>query len=391
MANYQMVAKTSAGLETVLAKELRQLGGGNIQPGVRVVSFEGDKGFMYKANLALRTALRILKPIAEFKVRSEDEFYRKIYDMDWSEYFDENGSFAIDATVHSERFTHSKYVALKAKDAIVDQFRNLTGKRPDIDLRNPTVKINIRISDQTCTVSLDSSGEPLFKRGYRTQTGEAPINEVLAAGILLQSGWDGLSDFLDPMCGSGTILIEAAMIALNIPPNINNKGFGFMKWKDYEPELYELIENAQMNRIRDFKGQIVGYDILAENVVKAKENIENANLSEFIKVERANFFRTEKYTDEHLLMVFNPPYGERLEINIPEFYGQIGDTLKNNYPDTQAWLITTEKEAIKSVGLRASKRIQVYNGPLEARLLQYEIYKGSKKQRRKRIIRKDRS
>lgn len=381
MSNYQMVAKTSAGLETVLAKELRQLGAGNIRTGVRVVSFEGDKGFMYKANLALRTALRILKPIAEFKVRSEDEFYRKIYDMNWEEYFDENGSFAIDSTVHSERFTHSKYVSLKAKDAIVDKFRNLTGKRPDIDLRNPTVKINIRISDQMCTVSLDSSGEPLFKRGYRTQTGEAPINEVLAAGILLESGWDGLSDFLDPMCGSGTILIEAAMIALNIPPNINNKGFGFMKWKDYDPKLYELIENAQMNRIRDFKGQIVGYDILAENVVKAKENIENANLSEFIKVERANFFRTKKYTNEHLHIVFNPPYGERLEINIPEFYQQIGDTLKTNYPDSQAWLITTEKEAMKNVGLRASKRIKVFNGPLEARLLQYEIYKGTKKRK----------
>lgn len=390
MANFQMVAKTFAGLESILAKELRLLGAGNIQTGVRVVTFEGDKGFMYKANLSLRTALRILKPIAEFKVRSEDEFYRKIYDMPWDEYFTENGSFAIDSTVHSEKFSHSKYVTLKAKDAIVDKFRNQTGQRPNIDLRNPKVRINVRISDQQCTVSLDSSGDSLHKRGYRTQTGEAPINEVLAAGILLHSGWDGLSDFLDPMCGSGTILIEAAMIALNIPANINIESFGFMNWKDWDPELFEVIEKAQMNRIRDFKDKIVGYDISAEAVVKTKENIANANLSEFIEVKRANFFKTEKYTEEHLHIVFNPPYGERLEIDIPEFYQQIGDTLKTNYPDTQAWLITSEKEAMKNVGLRASRRIKVFNGPLEARLLQYEIYKGSKKQKRKRIVRNNR-
>src|SRR5699024_5413186 len=232
MSNFKMVNKTFSGLKTILTKELSLLGAGEIKPDIIEVIIEGDKGFMYKANLALRTALRVLKPIAEFKVRSEDEFYRKIYNLDWEEYFDEEDSFAIDSTVHSDKFTHSRYVTLKAKDAIVDKFRNSKGKRPNIDLQNPDVRINIRISNQLCTVSLDSSGDSLHKRGYRTQTGEAPINEVLAAGILLHAGWDGLSDFLDPMCGSGTILIEAAMIALNIPVNINNKNFGFKKWKD---------------------------------------------------------------------------------------------------------------------------------------------------------------
>ncbi len=388
MSNFKMVAKTFAGLETILAKELQLLGAGEIKPGIRVVSFEGDKGFMYKANLALRTALRVLKPIAEFKVRSEDEFYRKIYNINWEEYFDEEDSFAIDSTVHSDKFTHSRYVTFKAKDAIVDKFRNQTGKRPNIDLRNPDVRINIRISNQLCTVSLDSSGDSLHKRGYRTQTGEAPINEVLAAGMLLHSGWDGLTDFLDPMCGSGTILIEAAMIALNIPVNINNNNFGFKKWKDWDPELYEIIEKAQLNRIRDFKDQIIGYDISAEAVEKAKENIENANLSDFIKVFKADFFQSEKFTKNHLHLVFNPPYDERLAVNILEFYQNIGNTLKQNYKGSQAWFITSEKEAMKNVGLRTSKRIKLYNGPLEARLLQYEIYEGTKKKKRKRIKRK---
>lgn len=385
MANFKMVAKTFAGLEGILAGELQKLGAGNIKPGVRVVTFEGDKGFMYKANLSLRTALRILKPIAEFKVHSEDEFYRKIYDIDWSAYFTQDSSFAIDSTVHSDKFTHSNYVTLKAKDAIVDQFRNKTGKRPNIDLRNPKVRINIRISNQLCTVSLDSSGDSLHKRGYRTTTGEAPINEVLAAGMLLHSGWDGVSDFLDPMCGSGTILIEAAMIACNIPPNINHAGFGFQNWNDWDPDLYEVILNAQMKKLRDFSYQIVGYDTSAVAVLKAKENIGNANLSDFIEVVQADFFTSEKFTDKHLHMVFNPPYGERLEIDIPKFYRQIGDTLKQNYRDTEAWFITSEKEAMKNVGLRASRRIQLFNGPLESRLLKYEIYGGSKKGKRKRI------
>lgn len=390
MGNFKMVAKTFAGLEPILAKELKQLGAGNIKQGVRVVSFYGDKGFMYKANLSLRTALRILKPIEEFKADSEDEFYRKIYGIDWSSYFDEHGSFAIDSTVHSEKFRHSHYVTLKAKDAIVDQFRNKTGKRPDIAIDFPKVRINIRISRNICTVSLDSSGDSLHRRGYRAATGEAPINEVLAAGMLLHSGWEGTSDFLDPMCGSGTILIEAAMIACNIPANINNNEFGFEKWNEWDPELFEVIKNARLKRVRDFHHQMVGYDNSEQAVKFAKENIENANLSEFIQVFKADFFTSEKFTKKHLHMVFNPPYGERLQIDIPGFYNNIGDTLKQHYPGSEAWFITSEKEAMDNVGLRASRRIKLYNGPIESRLLQYELYKGTKR-KRKRIKRDEHS
>lgn len=374
-----MTAKTFAGLEDTLAQELKILGAGKIQPGVRSVEFEGDLGFMYKANLALRTALRILKPIAEFKVFSEDDFYRKLYAIDWSEYLDENESFAIDSTVHSDKFRHSNYVTLKAKDAIVDQFRNNTGRRPDIDLNQPKVRFNIRIHNQSCTLSLDSSGSSLHRRGYRENTGDAPINEVLAAGILLLSGWRGLSDFLDPMCGSGTLLIEAAMIACKIPPNLNHARFGFENWKDFDQDLFALIKEAQLKKIQDCKYAIIGYDISKEAVSKAKENIDNAGLSDFIQVFKADFFSSEKFTEKQLQLVFNPPYGERMAINIPDFYKKIGDTLKNQYPDTEAWFITSEKEAMKNVGLRTSRKIKLFNGPLEARLLKYTIYSGSKK------------
>ena len=377
--NYQMLAKTLFGFEPLLAKELRNLGAIDVKEGVRSVSFVGDKGFMYKANLSLRTAIKILKPIASFKVNSEDELYKQVYKLPWEQYMDENETLAIDATVHSEKFTHSKYIAQKSKDAIVDRFRDNTGTRPDVDLGYPNLRINIHIEHNNCTVSLDSSGQSLHKRGYKSATNIAPINEVLAAGMLLHSGWDGQSDFLDPMCGSGTLLIEAAMIACNIPPNLNKKEFGFEKWKDWDEDLFEKIEESVLKKIRDFHFTIKGYDKAPSAIRKATDNIENANLSEFIKVEQEDFFKTEKETERHLHMVFNPPYGERLEIDMPGFYKEIGNTLKKGYPGTQAWFITSNLEAIKHVGLRPSRKIKLFNGALESRLLRYDIYEGSKK------------
>lgn len=378
--NYKMVAKTLFGFEPLLEKELKDLGAMDVKPGVRNVSFSGDKGFMYKANLCLRTAIKILKPIKNFKVFSEEDLYKKIYSIDWSRYLNATDSLAIDATVHSRRFTHSKFIALKSKDAIVDYFRNTTGRRPSVDLQFPHLRINIHIEDVQCTVSLDSSGQSLHKRGYKSATNIAPINEVLAAGMLLMSGWDGRSDFLDPMCGSGTILAEAAMIACNIPPNLNKKEFGFEKWKDWDVDLFEKIEESALNKIRGFEHKIIGYDKAPSAVAKAKDNIRNANLEEFVSVERNDFFHTEKYTDKHLHMVFNPPYGERLELlNLEEFYKNIGDTLKQSYPGTQAWFIVSNLEAIKNVGLRPSRKIKLYNGKLDSRLLKYEIYEGTKK------------
>jgi len=377
--NFKMVAKTMFGFEEILAKELRNLGAVNVVEGIRMVAFEGDTGFMYKANLCLRTAIKILKPIHSFYVKDETDLYKKIYEMEWSKYLNPEITFAIDATVNSENFTHSLYVSQKTKDAIVDKFRDTVGKRPDVDIKFPELRINIHIQMNQCNVSLDTSGRSLHQRGYRTATNIAPINEVLAAGLLLLSGWDGQSHFLDPMCGSGTFLTEAAMIACNIPANINRKEFAFEKWQDFDNELYEKIVESSLNKTREFHYKITGYDKAPSAVQKAIDNVENANLSEYISIERKNFFESEKFTENHLHMVFNPPYGERLNIEMEEFYGNIGDTLKQNYPGTDAWFITSNLEALKFVGLRPSRKIKVFNSHLESRLVKYVMYKGSKK------------
>lgn len=377
--NFKMIAKTLFGFEEILAKELRNLGAGNVQEGVRNVAFDGDTGFMYKANLCLRTAIKIIKPISSFQVSSENDLYRKIYNLDWTEYLSVDDTFAIDATVFSDNFTHSLYVSQKTKDAIVDKFRETDGKRPNVDVKNPDLRINIHIHQNNCNVSLDSSGASLHHRGYRIATNIAPINEVLAAGLLLMSGWDGQCDFLDPMCGSGTMLTEAAMIACNIPANINRKGFAFEKWPDFDEELYEKILDASLKKTREFHHKITGLDKAPSAVRKAIDNIENANLSEYIEVRRENFFKTEKETEGPLHMCFNPPYGERLDIDMQDFYGSIGDTLKQGYPGTNAWLITSNLDALKFVGLRPSRKIKVFNSHLESRLVKYEIYEGSKK------------
>ncbi|WP_295182357.1 class I SAM-dependent RNA methyltransferase [uncultured Christiangramia sp.] len=379
MDNYRMIAKTLFGFESILAKELLDLGAMDIKEGNRMVSFVGDKGFMYKANLCLRTAIKVLKPYESFKANSEQELYDNIKKLPWEKFLDVEGSLAIDSAVHSDIFTHSQYVALKSKDAIVDRFREKFGKRPDVDLDFPDLRINIHIENNFCNVSFDSSGDSLHKRGYRTATNIAPINEVLAAGMLLMSGWDGQCDFLDPMCGSGTIPIEAAMIACNIPPNLNRKEFAFEKWNDWDENLYEKIEASALKKVRDFHFKIRGYDKAPSAVMKAKDNVTNANLGDFIEIEQKSFFESVKQNEGYLHMLFNPPYGERLEIDIEDFYGKIGDTLKQGYPGTHAWFIATNFDAIKSVGLRASRKIKLYNGPLEGRLLKYVLYEGSKK------------
>jgi len=377
--NFKMTAKTLFGFEELLANELKQLGALNIQTGLRMVSFEGDNGFMYKANLACRTAIKILKPIHTFKLKNEQELYDGIYKIDWSEYMNEEQTLAIDATVFSDFFTHSKYVSLKSKDAIVDQFRDKKGTRPNVDIDRPDLRINIHINQDECTVSLDSSGASLHQRGYKTATNIAPINEVLAAGLLMLSGWDGQCDFLDPMCGSGTILIEAAMIACNIPANINRHEFAFERWADYDNAMFETIQAALLKKTREFHYNIKGHDIDITAIKKATDNIKNANLHEYIDIEQDDFFDTKKESQGKLHILFNPPYDERIGIKTEEFYEDIGNTLKRNYPGTTAWVITANLEALKFVGLRPSRKIKVFNGALEARLVKYDMYEGSKK------------
>ncbi len=378
--DFKMTAITMAGLEGVLANELRQLGAMEVKEGIRNVSFRGDKGFMYKANIALRTAIRILKPIKRSKIFDEEDLYEAIQRIKWERYLEVEGTFAIGAVVNSRNFTsNSHYISLKSKDAIADYFVHKYNKRPNVDLKYPDVKIHIHIHKEWLTISLDSSGDSLHKRGYRSATNIAPINEVLAAGLVLLSGYKGEENFIDPMCGSGTILIEAAMIANHIPANINRKHFSFENWKDYDEDLYFIIQDSLLKKIRNSHFKIMGFDKAPSAVRKAQQNIINANLEEFIGVHHVNFFNSKKEVFGKTTILFNPPYGERLNIDVSEFYAKIGDTLKHNYSNSTAWLITSDIQALKNVGLRTSRRIPLKNGDLDCRFVKYELYEGSKK------------
>ncbi len=378
--DFKMVATTIAGLEGVLADELRKLGAREVKEGVRSVEFRGDKGFLYKANIALRTAIRILKPIKRSKIFDEEDLYEAIQRVKWDRFLDVDGTFAIDAVVNSRNFTtNSHYIALKSKDAIADYFTHKFNKRPNVDLKYPDVKVHVHIHKEWLTISLDSSGQSLHKRGYRSATNIAPINEVLAAGLILLSGYKGDENFIDPMCGSGTILIEAAMIANNIPANINRKHFAFENWKDYDEDLYFIIQDSLLKKIKSSHFKIMGFDKAPSAVKKARQNIINANLEEFIGVHHVNFFNSKKEVFGRTTILFNPPYGERLNIDVKEFYRSIGDTLKHNYSNSTAWLITSDIQALKFVGLRTSRRIPIKNADLDCRFVKYELYEGSKK------------
>jgi len=379
--DFKMVAKTFFGLEEILADELLKLGAKKINIGVRNVSFYGDKGFLYKANLSLRTAIRILKPIVVFDVNDDKDLYSSFFNFNWEDYMSVDNTFAIDSVLNSDFFTHSLYVSQKAKDGIVDRYRKLFKTRPTVDSINPDLKINIHIRNKCCTVSLDSSGKPLNQRGYRSQTNIAPINEVLAAGIILLSEWDLESDFLDPMCGSGTLLIEAAMLATNYPPNIKRSNFSFKNWNDFDLDLFVTITKSVLSKIKPFNNKILGFDKSPSAISKCNQNIINAGLEDVISISKEDFFRSKKHNDHYLYIVFNPPYGERLRIDIELFYKKIGDTLKTNYTNSCTWFITSSIEALKYVGLRPSRKIKLFNGKLESRLAKYEIYSGSKKKK----------
>jgi putative N6-adenine-specific DNA methylase len=378
--DFKMTATTLFGLEGVLAEELKNLGAQEVKEAVRSVTFRGDKGFLYKANIALRTAVRILKPIKICKIYDEEDLYDAIQKIKWENYLDVEGTFAIGAVVNSKNFTtNSHYISLKSKDAVADYFRHKYSKRPNVDLKYPDVKIHIHIQKEWLTVSIDSSGDSLHKRGYRTATNIAPINEVLAAGMVLLSGYTGEENFIDPMCGSGTILIEAAMIANNIPANINRKLFAFEQWKDYDEDLYFTIQESLLKKIRSSHFKIMGFDKAPSAVEKAIANVANANLDEFIGVHHVNFFNSKKEVFGNTTILFNPPYGERLNIDIEEFYKKIGDTLKNNYSGSTAWLITSDTDALKAVGLRTSRRIALKNADLNCKFVKYDLYEGTRK------------
>ena len=380
--NFKMIAKTFYGFEDILAEELLALGAQKIVKGNRNVSFFGDKGFLYKSNLSLRTALKILKPVCEFRFKDINEYYNNIYSFKWEDYIDSSGSFLINSVVfHSNVFNNSKFTSLKAKDAIVDRFRDKFKKRPSINSFNPELKIEIHVSRNTCTISLDSSGESLHKRGYKKYNSAAPLNEVLAAGIILMSNWDKKSDLLDPMCGTGTFLIEAAMIAKNIAPNLNRLSFAFEKWKDWDNELFEIIEESVRNKEIDFEYKLYGFDISNAMIKKAEKNIEIAEIDIDLEVIKKDFLNSKKTDEDKLHILINPPYDKRISADVNELYKKIGDTLKNSYLYSDVWIITANLEAIKSIGLRSNKKIKLFNSNLESRLLNYNIYPGSKKTR----------
>ncbi len=383
--NNKLIAKTFYGLENVLANELITIGAKNIEIANRAVYFSGNKEMMYGSNYKLRTAICILKPITKFQVKNYEELYNKVFKFDWSKIIDINKTFAIESTVYSTIFRHSHYAAQKTKDAIVDQFRKRTNKRPNIDAINPDILINLYISENKCVLSLNSSGEPLFKRGYRIASQEMPLNEVLAAGLIKLSGWNAGQNLIDPMCGTGTILIEAALMANNIQPGIFRKKFGFENWPDFDNVIFEKVKSDENKKLVSRTG-FYGADISAKAIDIASQNIKNALVDNNIDIKNIEFGQYEPLVNSGVIIT-NPPYGIRhKKDDINNFYKSIGDTLKNKYRNFEAWILTSNLEAMKYIGLHPSKKIKLMNASLECTFNKYEIYEGTKKTKEKPIL-----
>jgi putative N6-adenine-specific DNA methylase len=382
--DFEMKATTFHGLEDVLVNELLKLGAKNIEPFKRGVAFTGDKGFMYKANLCLRTALKVLVPLFSFHADNEHELYDNIKKFEWEKLLDADDTIAINATVNSEIFNHSLYVSQKTKDAICDRFVDKFSVRPDVDLDKPTIRIYVHIFKNFVNVSLDSSGDSLFKRGYRVDIDTAPMKEVLAAGMVLLSNWQPHLPLIDGMCGSGTLGIEAALFANNIPPGVFREEFGFMKWRDYDKELWDTIYTSSINRIKDDMPNIISSDIEIVPLEMAKRNGAVAKVDDVIQYEHISFFDLMP-TKPHGTILLNPPYDERIKMeDTNAFYKQIGDKLKKDFGGWTCWIITSNMEAMKCIGLHPSKKMTLFNASLECKLLKYEMYSGSKKESKQR-------
>jgi len=377
--NFEMVAKTLYGLEDVLAEELTALQAEDVQIGHRMVSFKGDKAMLYKANLHCRTALRILKPLHHFRADDADTVYAEVKKVAWDQYFTPAHTFVVDAVINSESFNHSKFVAYRTKDAIVDYFNEKYDKRPSVRLNRPDIYVHIHISHQDCTVSLDSSGESLHKRGYRVEQVEAPLNEVLAAGMILKTGWRGESNFVDPMCGSGTLLIEAAMIALNISPGLFREEYAFEHWPDFDNALFEEICQDESGE-REFAFKCYGSDISPTAIEKARKNIQNARLSRYIELQTLPFQQYTKAPHPGI-MVTNPPYGERISADdIMNLYTMIGERLKHVFTGYRAWILSYKDECFDKIGLRPEQKMKLMNGQLACEYRCYELFRGKNKE-----------
>lgn len=377
------IVKTIAGLEQVMAAEIEQLGGANVQLLTRAVSFEGDKRMLYKANYCLRTAQRILMPIFTFQMADEDDLYNQVTAYPWENYLTLQKTLAVDAVSSDSELTHTHYIAQRTKDAIVDRFRLLcNGRRPSVDTENPHVRINIHIRGSICDVSVDSSGASLHKRGYRVSNAEAPLSEVLAAGLIMLSGWKRDCHFIDPMCGSGTLAIEAAMYANNFPAGMYRKEFGFMHWPDFDQQLWDEVTREALEQQTEFEYQILASDISPKNLASAKANVKSARLHKDIKLSVSAFSELQRPAGDAGMIIINPPYGERIRLNdIIGLYKSIGNTLKQEFAGYQAWIISSDQRALGFVGLRPSAKLTVYNGPLECKFEHFDLYKGSKRGR----------
>ena len=377
--DFEIKVTTFFGLEEILAKELLQLGGKNIEAFKRGVSVTGDIGFLYKANLCLHTALKVLIPITKFTANNEHELYDAIKLIEWEKFIDTTDSIMVESVLNTELFAHSLFVSQKAKDAIVDRFREKTGKRPDVDLIRPMFKVYIHVYKNEVTLNLDSSGDPLYKRGYRSDINEAPMKEVLAAGLVKLSGWEPHLLLIDGMCGAATISIEAALWANNIPPGYYRNDFTFMRWRNFDEKLYETIFESSISKIKNNDVSIIANDNDKFTLKKANINAKNAKVDDVVKCTEQSFFDIlpDRPTGT---IILNPPYGERLPVaDIQAMYKEIGSKLKKDFQNFNAWIISSSPEAIHSVGLRPSRKIQIYNGALECRYLKYEMYGGTKK------------
>jgi putative N6-adenine-specific DNA methylase len=377
--DFEIKVTTFFGLEEVLEKELHQLGGKDIVPFKRGVSVVGDLGFLYKINLCLHTALKVIIPIVKFEANNEQELYDNIKLIEWERFISNTDTIMIEGVTNSEIFTHSLFVSQKVKDGIVDRFREKTGSRPDVDLIHPAFKVYVHIFKNEVSLHLDSSGDPLYKRGYRSDINEAPMKEVLAAGLVKLSGWEKHLQLIDGMCGAGTIAIEAALWANNIPPGYYRNEFGFMKWQNFDETLYETIYETSINKIKNEPVEIIANDIDNPTLKKAITNTKNAKVDDVVSCINQSFFDITP-TRKGGVIILNPPYGERMPVNeIEKLYKEIGDKLKKDFKGFSAWIISSSPEAIKSIGLRPSRRIHLFNGSLECRFLKFDLYDGSKK------------